>query len=163
MTSPSTSTMLRSCLFVASLAVAASAVSAQRPITSVAPPGGWRWVTDTPASVFGGGDATDTSIVFSRMPPGWHMTTGPGFLAYDPRIGGTGRYAVELDVFHFPNPVGGEYGIFLGGRGLASRVPAYIAVLIRADGMVAVLERTGPNTREIVPWVRHDSVKAQGS
>ena len=124
-------------------------------------PSGWRWAPDAAATVAAQGEAGDTTIIFSTMPPGWHLTTGPGLIAWDPRIGGTGRYTIELEVYHFPQPAGGEYGLFLGGRGLSARAPFYVAVLVRGDGSLAVVEQSGPKRREIIPWVRDDSIRAQ--
>jgi hypothetical protein len=101
----------------------------------------WRWVTDAP----------DSAFQFVAMPPGWHITAGPGMLLYDPANVARGRYAVETEIFLFPGTSPGEHGVFLAGTGLDG-APEYVAFLIRRDGGVAVERRSGGTVTPLVPW-----------
>jgi hypothetical protein len=41
-------------------------------------PSDWRWRTDAPAQLVTGEDVPASAWRFVAMPPGWHVTTGPG-------------------------------------------------------------------------------------
>ncbi len=83
------------------------------------------------------------SWVFVQMPPGWHVTTGPGVLLYPTTNGEIGgNFSLEAEIFLFPGEAADEYGIFLGGQDIdASAVPDYSAFVLRRDGQAAVLRR----------------------
>jgi hypothetical protein len=97
---------------------------------------------------------------FERMPPGYHVTTGPGLLLYNPGYHADTLYAVEAEIFLFPGDSQEEYGVFLGGTGLGGDARSYTAFVLRRDGSFAVLRRTAGATRALVPWTRHNSVAA---
>jgi hypothetical protein len=119
----------------------------------------WRWVTDEPARVLATPDRLpDSAFTFVRMPPGWHITMGPGGVLFDPRYFAEGAFALESEVFHFPNSTNGEYGFFVGGTTLDGMSPRYVSFSFRGDGSVAAWERSGTGTRSLVDWRRAEAV-----
>ena len=64
----------------------------------VAPPPGWRWGTDHPARMSSEWNLPDSTWRFVQMAPGWHITTRPGALMYDPSVQATGT-GQSLDGF----------------------------------------------------------------
>jgi hypothetical protein len=76
------------------------------------------------------------TVYFVKMPPGWHITTGPGSILYQPDKQAAGRYRVEAEIFLFPGKSGGGHGIFFGGRQLDDKAqgPTYWAFLLYRDG-----------------------------
>ena len=85
------------------------------------------------------------------MPPGFHVTTGPGTVLFHPDHAGKGNFSVEAEVFLFPGDSPSDYGIFVGGRDLdPAKSPSYIAFLVRRDGKASVLRLGGMSP--IVDW-----------
>ena len=102
----------------------------------------------------GRGDA----VRLVTMPPGWHVTTGPAIITYDPAWQATGTYRAEMEVFLFPGERQEGYGLFVGGRDLEGEGQTYLYVLLRKDGSVLVKRRAGAQTETLVPWTRHPAI-----
>lgn len=144
---------VRTLCALALLAPVATAVAQQQP------PENWRWYPDAPATLVPAQHApTDTAYRFVTMPPGFHVTTGPGLIAHHPDARASGRYTVRAEIFLFPATKDGEYGIFLGGDALGTPGARYLAVVLRADGAVSVMQREGEALTTIAPWATHDSI-----
>ncbi len=125
----------------------------------LAPPATWRWVTDEPAHLTTGRDISDSTFWFVSMPPGWHITTGPGSLFFNPDYTAGGRFTVESELILFSGESQAEYGIFLNGRSLGEVADSYTAFVLRRDGSAAVLHHEADSTTFIVPWAAHGAVK----
>ncbi|MBK8248336.1 MAG: hypothetical protein IPK85_13155 [Gemmatimonadetes bacterium] len=93
------------------------------------------------------------------MPPGWHITTGPGALVYDTGNTADGRYALSLEVHLFPEPSREGYGIFLGGRDVSTAGASYVAVLMRSDGALQVVRVAGSRHQPILDWTPTTAIK----
>ncbi len=148
--------------FAVSLAMVC-AVPASAPAQDVVP-AGWQWVADIPARPAAGqanAGLPDSLFRFERMPPGYHVTTGPGLLLYNPAYHADSMYAVEAEIFLFPGQSQEEYGVFLGGTGMDGDGRSYTVFVVRRDGSFAVVRRAGTRTQVVVPWTAHDSVVAQ--
>jgi hypothetical protein len=144
----------------AALIVSASTLPAMQLQT----PTDWKWRTDSAATV----RDTDKDLAANQwfyvgMPPGWHITTKPGVVVYNPSHTGTGLYRLQSQAFLFPGTSQQEYGIFIGGRDLepASAAPSYTAFVARRDGHIAVLKRQGTTTTALVDWKLADAVVIQ--
>jgi hypothetical protein len=88
------------------------------------------WVTRTD-------QGTDVSapLYFVTMPPGWHITTGPGTILYNPKQTCAGSCRIEAEIYLFPGKAEGGYGVFLGGSELdADAGPTYDVFMLRWDG-----------------------------
>jgi hypothetical protein len=144
---------------VLTLAIFGAAASSPALAQETAPTD-WKWRQDTPAPLATGAKAEPGSWVFVQMPPGWHVTTGPGVLLYPANQGeASGNFSLEAEVFLFPGTSQEEYGIFLGGENIDGPAPAeYAAFVLRRDGQAAVLQRRGANTSSLVSWQRYESI-----
>jgi hypothetical protein len=122
-------------------------------------PADWKWRTDVPATLGAGDKVGAGSWHFVSMPPGWHVTTGPGALLY-PAAAHTLRdnFRLEAEIFLFPGTTQNEYGIFVGGTGLDGSAPAYAAFVVRRDGQAAILRRTPTGFTPVVDWMTSDAV-----
>ena len=129
----------RSILLVA-LAVVPVAVAA-----AVIPPGGqlktpedWKWRLDEPAAMSPGGKMEAGQWWFVAMPPGWHVTMGPGGLVYHPAYRASGRFVVESELFLFPDSSDEGVGLFVGGQSLGDQESPALHVAAAAQGRVGV-------------------------
>jgi hypothetical protein len=86
------------------------------------------------------------------------MTTGAHALVFDPQRTAAGRFTVESQIFLFPSSRDEGNGHNLGGRDLGTDTASYLAVLLRADGAVAVQQHRRGTTTTLRDWARHDSV-----
>jgi len=133
------------------LAVATTSATAQ-----LKTPVDWKWRIDGTGSVVDADPAKPTDTRFVAMPPGWHITTGPATLLYHPDYQTKGNFAVEAEIFLFPGESQEEYGVFLGGKGLApSETTSYVSFVARRDGKGAIIRRGGT---PIVDWKANDAI-----
>jgi hypothetical protein len=100
----------------------------------------------------------DSAVYFVEMPPGWHITTGPAAILYDPARIAQGDYRVESQIFLFPVERREAFGVFIGGEDLEGPDQAYTYFLIRKDGSFLIKERSGNDTRVIHPWTEHPAI-----
>ena len=100
----------------------------------------------------------DSAIYFVSMPPGWHITTGPAAILYEPERAVHGEYRVESSIHLFPVERREAFGVFIGGSDLEGSAQAYTYFLIRKDGQFLIKERTGSDTRVIHPWTEHAAI-----
>jgi hypothetical protein len=123
-------------------------------------PTDWKWRQDAPAPLAPGSKMEPGSWVFVQMPPGWHVTTGPGVLLYPTTNGEIGgNYSLEAEVFLFPGEATDEYGLFLGGQDIdTSAAPDYTAFVLRREGEAAVLRRRAGQTTPLADWQRHEAI-----
>lgn len=110
------------------------------------PPEGWRIRTDHP-----GQDPAD--IEFMDMPPGWHVTTGPAAILWNPSHTASGEFRVEMESYLF-DPRGRRegFGLFVGGRNLDGADQEYVYFLLREGGEFLVKRRRGEATEVVVDW-----------
>ncbi|MGE0442677.1 MAG: hypothetical protein AB7S39_19510 [Gemmatimonadales bacterium] len=132
------------------LAILPTQVRAQ----GLAAPPGWKWTADGQVRMVNDEQTARESadaMWFVRMPPGFHITMGPGGVLYHPEAGADGRFEVESEIFLFPGTAQGEYGLMLGGRDLGGRA-GWTAFVARRDGSAAVLQRRDGETRVAREW-----------
>ncbi|HUF48790.1 MAG TPA: hypothetical protein VMM93_13315 [Vicinamibacterales bacterium] len=146
------------------LAALLSAALLAPPSAQFKTPTDWKWRTDGPAAlVVEGSKTTEVAAgrewFFVAMPPGWHVTTGPGAVLYPPDYLGRGNFGVEAEVFLFPGESQEGYGVFAGGRDLEEgRAPSYLAFVARRDGRAGIFVRTAAGLTPLVDWVENDAV-----
>lgn len=96
-------------------------------------PATWKVVSSDPSR--------DSALVYSTMPPGWHLTTGPGAFFFDPAWQLPAGGALEAVVLLFPDSGPAEYGVFLGGADLGAAARRVVTVLLRRDGRLGVFRQ----------------------
>jgi hypothetical protein len=129
--------------------MAASSASAQLK----APPG-WKQIFDR-------GATPDTSFQFVAMPPGFHITTGPGVILFHPSERADGRYTVGADIVLFPNASDVGYGLFIGGQNLESKTGDWTAFVLRKDGAFRIESRRAGADHALTEWKTHPAIKAE--
>ena len=105
-------------------------------------------------------DADASALTFMSMERGWHITTGPAGIFYEPQTTGTGQFAAEA-TFHLFDPKGRRegFGLFVGGKDLKGDGQSYLYFLIRNDGRYLVKTRNGSETATLKPWTEHAAIK----
>jgi hypothetical protein len=103
-------------------------------------------------------DAADSSLYFVSMPPGWHITTGPSGILYDPDQVVDGQYNVTSEIYLFPGEAREAFGVFLGGQDLDAAGQRYTYFLIRKDGQFLIKRRNGSDTPTLHPWTAHSAI-----
>lgn len=151
-----TTAMLRGALMLMLLASTVRAGAQGLPV-----PATWKWITDAPSQHQTRLSPPDGQWLFGVMAPGWHITTRPGVVAYEPSYAGAGRFSLEAETFLFPGTSDSGLGLMLGGRGLDG-APSYTAFLIRRDGSAAVERRDGDRTTTLVAWTKAGAIVAGG-
>ncbi len=118
------------------------------------PPEDWKIRTDRP-------NQDVSEIFFVDMPPGWHVTTGPAGIFWDPANTASGSYRVEMEVYLFdPGSRREAFGFFMGGSDLEGSGQAYTYFLIRNGGQFLVKQRAGADTPTLVPWTDNEAILA---
>lgn len=126
-------------------------------------PDDWRWRLDEPAAMSPDGKMDAGRWWFVAMPPGWHITMGPGGLVYHPSYRASARFVVESELFLFPDSSDEGVGVFVGGQTLGDREsPAWTALLLRKDGKAAVVRRAEGGVKALSDWTLVAGVRPHG-
>jgi len=147
---------------ITSLMVAALLVAG--PVQAQVPgmPTGWRAITDAAARHEPGQLEPNAGEAyrFVNMAPGWHITTGPGTLLFNPAVAATGRFRLETELFFFPDPTDQPLGLFVGGAGLDGPLAGvqWFGLLIKRDGTAGVVHNHGTEHHPMVPYAKADSL-----
>lgn len=123
-----------------------------------APPG-WKWVTTPGAKLVETLDPAEGSWLFGTMAPGWHITTRPSAILFEPRYASHGRFSVESESFLFPGTSPAGFGILVGGHDLEAKA-RYVAFLIRRDGSAAIESVDQGRRTMLAAWARATAVLA---
>ena len=116
---------------------------------------GWQARLDS-----GRADVNDLS--FMSMGGGFHVTTGPHAIFWNPENAATGTYTLsgtftQTEPSSHPN----SFGVFIGGQNLDDDSQAYTYFLIREDGQFLIKQRVGGDTEDLSPgWAPHTAVNA---
>jgi len=95
----------------------------------------------------------------------WEVTTGPAHIVFAGKDTARGAYSAstsfaQLEAPHHPE----GYGIFVGGRDLASPNRAYTYFLVRGNGEFLVKSRAGAKATDVLAWRSNPAVpKADSS
>ncbi|MGH9557536.1 MAG: hypothetical protein ACRD2Y_17130 [Terriglobales bacterium] len=133
------------------LASVASVAVAQQAEPKQELPAGWTVRVDR-------ANAAAAEVKFWNMAPGWHATTGPAAILYNPANAALGEYRLESESFLFPGEHAEGFGVFFGGKDLALPAQSYVYFLIRKDGQFIVKAREGAATRTLIPWTAHAAI-----
>ena len=132
--------------------VAALLLPTAAPAQDLERPAGWVVRPDDSAA-----DA-DTTLRFVAMPPGWHVTTGPPVILYDPAATAAGSFRVEAETYRFPGDSAAGFGLFMGGRGLEGPELDYVAFLVDRDGRFELHHRGGAEIHSIAERTAHPAI-----
>ena len=118
-------------------------------------PADWKVRFDNPT-------ATEAQLeMFVSMPPGWHITTGPAGIFWDPAKSAAGNFRLEMEVFLFDPQARREgFGLFFGGADLEGAAQRYTYFLLRDGGEFLVKSRDGSGTGTLVDWTHDDAIRS---
>jgi hypothetical protein len=140
------------------LAVAAAPLAAQgaddptKKVAGGALPAGWMGRTDR---------ATDklTDAKFVTMGSGYHVTSGPAAIYWNPKTVTTGGFVATTTITQTKASTHPEaFGIFFMGKDLDTPQQNYAYFQVRQDGKYMVNHRAGSEIHKIVPWTDSPAV-----
>ena len=94
----------------------------------------------------------------------WEITTGPAHIIFAPKDTASGTYTVTASFAQLEAPRHPEgYGLFIGGRDLASPNRVYTYFLVRGNGQFLVKSRAGAKTSDVIAWRADPAVEKADS
>jgi hypothetical protein len=123
-------------------------------------PAGWEIRLDDKDT----GRYTTNDTKFVAMGPGYHVTSGPAALYYNPKDAQPNApYVVSATFTQTKAPTHPEaYGVFIGGQNLPeSSEQTYVYFLVRGNGQYLINHRAGTEVHKIVNWTPSAAVKQQ--
>lgn len=128
-------------------------------LTAQAPDWTWRLDHDQVAPA-AASDTAGGQWVWQQMPPGWHLTTTAQGVTLFPtgpeRL--TGRWAVEMEFFLFPDPGSAGVGVALAQP--AAPGLGELCILLRRDGQMAVVVGGPAGEHLLVGWTADTAADA---
>lgn len=142
-------------------ALAALALAMAAPAFAQAPEG-WTFRVD-PSRNPNDPDRSN-EVAFAKMDPGFHVTTGPAAVLYNPKNVATGTYTLK-GTFHLMKPSGHNnyYGLVFGGDALDGPGQNYLYFLVGQNGSYIVTHRAGASTHPVQPRTMHEAVVKPGA
>ena len=99
---------------------------------------------------------------FVAMGDGFHFTSGPAAIYYNPAESVNGDFRVTATFTQTKAPTHPEaYGLFVGGRNLDKDNLDYGYLIVRGDGKYAVKHRAGSEVHTIQDWTEHPKLNKQ--
>ncbi|HUQ20705.1 MAG TPA: hypothetical protein VM099_13905 [Gemmatimonadaceae bacterium] len=121
---------------------------------------GWQGRID-PQAAKGGRSITQDKV--TAMGTGFHVTSGPAAIYWNPKNTATGNYTVTATFTQTKAPTHPEaYGLVLGGADLTTPNQSYFYFLVRGDGKYLINHRANDSTvHKIVEWTASPAIKTQ--
>ncbi|MFL5612764.1 MAG: hypothetical protein ACJ796_03800 [Gemmatimonadaceae bacterium] len=95
---------------------------------------------------------------FSAMGSGYHITSGPAAIYWNPKDAVKGNYTVSASFTQTKAPMHPEaYGLFIGGTNLSDSTQSYVYFETRGDGKYLINHRAGNDVHKIVDWTDTDA------
>jgi hypothetical protein len=99
---------------------------------------------------------------FTDMGGGFHVTSGPAAIYWNPANVAKGNYTVKASFTQTKAPTHPEaYGLFIGGSKLSEDGQNYLYCIVRGDGKYMVKHRYGSETHTLADWTENAAVKKQ--
>jgi len=99
-------------------------------------------------------------LKFVSMGPGFHVTSGPAAIYFNPANAAKGNYTVKASLTQTKAPTHREaYGVFFGGDDLTGDKQTYFYVVVAGTGEYTIKHRAGSETHTIVDWTANPAVK----
>jgi hypothetical protein len=119
-------------------------------------PAGWHARTDR-------AEAQLSDVHFMAMGGGYHVTTGPAVLLWNPANSPTGEFSAHATFNQTKAPMHPEaYGLFIAGSNLEGTAPEYMYFLVRGDGKYMVRHRaSNGDLHTITDWTDNAAIHKQ--
>src|SRR5690242_11594161 len=99
---------------------------------------------------------------FVSMGSGYHITSGPAAIYWNPKDAAKGNYTVSASFTQTKAPMHPEaYGLFIGGSNLNDSTQSYLYFETRGDGKYLINHRAGNDVHKIVDWTETDATNKQ--
>ncbi|HKW46476.1 MAG TPA: hypothetical protein VJN70_03495 [Gemmatimonadaceae bacterium] len=99
---------------------------------------------------------------FASMGSGYHVTSGPAAIYWNPKDAAKGSYTVSASFTQTKAPMHPEaYGLFIGGSNLNDSTQSYVYFETRGDGKYLINHRAGNDVHKIVDWTETDATNKQ--
>lgn len=99
---------------------------------------------------------------FASMGSGYHVTSGPAAIYWNPKDVARGSYTVSASFTQTKAPMHPEaYGLFIGGSNLSDSTQSYVYFETRGDGKYLINHRAGNDVHKIVDWTETDATNKQ--
>jgi hypothetical protein len=99
---------------------------------------------------------------FVVMGSGYHVTSGPAAIYWNPKDAAKGSYTVSASFTQTKAPMHPEaYGLFIGGSNLSDSTESYVYFETRGDGKYLINHRAGNDVHKIVDWTETDATNKQ--
>jgi hypothetical protein len=142
---------------IRSLAIATIALALSSPSLAQAP-AGWQLRLDRSTNAADPDKTPDVKV--TQMGAGFHVTTGPAVVLWNPANTVTGEYTVR-GTFHLMKPSGhaNYYGLVFGGGSLEGASQNYLYFLVGQNGTFIVKHRAGDSmTHDVAARTAHAAV-----
>jgi hypothetical protein len=127
---------------------------AQEKAAAPALPEGWSMRLDRANS--------PTQPKFVAMGDGFHFTSGPAAIYYNPSQLMSGDFRVTATFTQTKAPTHPEaYGLFVGGSNLDKPEQEYGYIVVRGDGKYLIKHRAGGEVHTIQDWTEHPKLNKQ--
>lgn len=119
-------------------------------------PAGWQAHLDR-------ADASPADLRFAAMGDGFHATTGPAAILWNPAQNVTGEFSAHATFAQTRAPMHPEaYGLFIAGSNLSGAAPEYMYFLVRGDGKYMVRHRAANgDLHTISDWTESAAIHRQ--
>ncbi len=105
-------------------------------------------------------DAKVADLKFVSMGPGFHVTSGPAAIYFNPANAAKGNYTVKASLTQTKAPTHREaYGVFIGGDDLKGDKQSYLYVVVAGTGEYTIKHRAGSQTHTVVDWTASPALK----
>jgi len=105
-------------------------------------------------------DGKIADLKFVSMGPGFHVTSGPAAIYWNPANAAKGNYTVKASLTQTKAPTHREaYGVFIGGDDLKGDKQSYLYVVIAGTGEYTIKHRAGSQTHTVVDWTASPALK----
>jgi hypothetical protein len=121
-----------------------------------AAPAGWQVRLDR-------ANADRNAVHFMAMGEGFHVTSGPAAVFFNPQNTRSGNYRLAAEFAQGRAPEHPEaYGLVLAARNLDAANQDYMYFIVRGTGEFAVKHRAGEEVHTIADWTAHQAIHRQG-
>ena len=103
-------------------------------------------------------------LFFRTMGSGFHVTTGPAAIFWQPGSMQKGEYSISATFVQTkPSNHPNAYGLVFGGSGLSGSNQRYSYFVIREDGRFLIKKRMGSDTPTVVDWTANAALNELGA
>jgi hypothetical protein len=101
------------------------------------------------------------NLKFVAMGSGFHVTSGPAAIYFNPANAASGNYTVKASLTQTKATQHREaYGVFAAGTSLKDASQQYLYFVVAQTGEYTIKHRAGANVHTVVDWTKHDAIKA---